>query len=44
MPEMVDRLTPEGRLPPEADEVLDEGARVLEREIQDVEHRDATRS
>jgi uncharacterized protein YidB (DUF937 family) len=40
MPEMVDKLTPEGRLPQQADEVLDESTRTLEKEIQDVQHRE----
>lgn len=40
MPEMVDQLTPEGRLPQEADEVLDEGAQALEKEIEDVKYRE----
>lgn len=40
MPEMVDKLTPQGQVPGEADEVLDESAQVLEREIQDVEYRE----
>ena len=30
LPEMVDRLTPEGNLPPDADEVLDNGRMTLE--------------
>jgi uncharacterized protein YidB (DUF937 family) len=40
MPEMVDKLSPEGQLPGEADEVLDEGASTLEKEIQDVQYRE----
>jgi uncharacterized protein YidB (DUF937 family) len=40
VPEMVDRLTPDGRLAQDADGVLDEGAQELEREIQDVPYRD----
>jgi uncharacterized protein YidB (DUF937 family) len=44
MPEMVNQLTPEGRLPPEADEVLVEGAQALEKEIEDVKYRDVTPS
>lgn len=40
MPEMVDRLTPEGQLPQQADEVLEEGRQVLEQEIHDVEERE----
>lgn len=43
MPEMVDRLSPDGQLPREADEVLDESRRTLEREIEDVPYRDVTR-
>jgi uncharacterized protein YidB (DUF937 family) len=44
MPEMVDKMTPEGQLPPQADEVLDESTRELEKEIQDVEYRETGRS
>jgi uncharacterized protein YidB (DUF937 family) len=44
MPEMVDKLTPEGQLPPHADEVLEDGRQTLEQEIQDVQHRDVTHS
>jgi uncharacterized protein YidB (DUF937 family) len=44
MPEMVDKLTPEGQLPQHADDVLDEGRQTLEQEIQDVQHRDVTHS
>lgn len=44
MPEMVDKLTPQGQVPPQADEVLDEGTRTLEKEIQDVEHREVSPS
>jgi uncharacterized protein YidB (DUF937 family) len=40
MPEMVDKLTPDGQLPREADEVLDEGATTLEKEIEDVKFRE----
>lgn len=40
MPEMVDKLSPQGQVPGEADEVLDESAQVLEREIEDVEYRE----
>ena len=40
MPEMVDKLSPQGHMPHEADEVLDEGRQTLEKEIQDVEYRD----
>ncbi|HEY0824235.1 MAG TPA: YidB family protein [Ramlibacter sp.] len=40
MPEMVDKLTPEGQLPPQADEVLDEGRQALEKEIEDVRYRE----
>ena len=42
MPEMVDKMTPEGQLPREADEVLDESTRKLEQEIQDVEQREVS--
>jgi uncharacterized protein YidB (DUF937 family) len=44
MPEMVDKLTPGGQLPQQADEVLDESRQTLEQEIQDVQHRDVTHS
>jgi uncharacterized protein YidB (DUF937 family) len=44
MPEMVDKLTPEGQLPQHADDVLDESRQTLEQEIQDVQHRDVTHS
>jgi uncharacterized protein YidB (DUF937 family) len=44
MPEMVDKLSPEGQLPGEADEVLDEGARTLEKEIEDVQFREVSSS
>jgi uncharacterized protein YidB (DUF937 family) len=44
MPEMVNQLSPEGRIPLEADEVLAEGREHLEREIQDVEFRETTTS
>lgn len=42
MPEMVDKLSPEGRVPQQADEVLDESRQTLEQEIQDVQRRDVT--
>lgn len=42
MPEMVDKLSPEGQLPGEVDEVLDEGARTLEKEIEDVQFREVS--
>ncbi|MCC2674564.1 MAG: pbpA2 [Ramlibacter sp.] len=44
MPEMADKLSPEGRLPSEADDVLDEGARTLEKEIEDVQYRELSPS
>lgn len=44
MPEMVDKLTPEGQLPQHADEVLEDGRQALEQEIQDVQQRDVTHS
>ena len=44
MPEMVDKLTPEGKLPGEADEVLAEGATALEKEIEDVQYREVSSS
>jgi uncharacterized protein YidB (DUF937 family) len=40
MPEMVDKMTPEGQLPQQADEVLDESTRTLEKEIEDVKYRE----
>jgi len=40
MPQMVDKLTPEGQLPREADEVLDESTGTLEKEIEDVKYRE----
>jgi hypothetical protein len=40
MPEMVDKLTPQGELPGHADEVLDEGRKTLEKEIEDVQFRE----
>lgn len=42
MPEMVNQLTPEGRLEPQADEVLEEGRQALEKEIEDVQHREVS--
>ena len=44
MPEMVDKMTPQGQLPEHADEVLDESRQTLEQEIQDVRQRDVTHS
>jgi uncharacterized protein YidB (DUF937 family) len=44
MPEMVDKLTPDGQLPREADEVLDESTRTLEKEIEDVQFREVKAS
>ena len=44
MPEMVDKLTPDGQLPREADEVLDESSRTLEKEIEDVQFREVPTS
>ena len=44
MPNMVDKLTPSGELPPEADDVIDESRQALEKEIQDVEFRDKATS
>ena len=40
MPEMVDKLSPQGQLPQEADEVLDESRQELEKEIEDVRFRE----
>ena len=44
MPHMVDQLSPQGQLPREADEVLDEGRQTLEKEIEDVKAREAAPS
>lgn len=44
MPEMVNQLTPEGQLPSQADEVLEEGRQALEREIEDVKVREGAPS
>ena len=33
LPEMVDQLSPEGQLPPEADEALDAGLSEVEKEL-----------
>jgi len=44
MPQMVDQLSPQGQLPREADEVLDEGRQTLEKEIEDVKAREAAPS
>lgn len=44
MPEMVHQLTPQGQLPDEADDVLEEGRQVLEKEIEDVQHREVAPS
>jgi uncharacterized protein YidB (DUF937 family) len=44
MPQMVDKLSPQGELPGQADEVLAEGRQALEKEIQDVQHREASPS
>lgn len=41
MPEMVNQLTPDGRLDPQADDVLEEGRQELEKEIEDVKYREA---
>jgi uncharacterized protein YidB (DUF937 family) len=40
MPEMVDKMTPDGQMPHEADQVLDESTRKLEKEIEDVQSRE----
>ena len=40
MPQMVDKITPDGQVPPHADAVLDESTRTLEKEIQDVQFRE----
>ena len=40
MPQMVDKITPDGQLPPHADSVLDESTRTLEKEIEDVQFRE----
>ena len=44
MPEMADKLSPDGQLPGEADDVLDEGARTLEKEIEDVQYREVAKN
>jgi uncharacterized protein YidB (DUF937 family) len=44
MPEMVNQLTPEGQLPQQADEVLEEGRQTLEKEIEDVKFREVAPS
>jgi uncharacterized protein YidB (DUF937 family) len=36
LPEMTDQLSPEGKVPPEADEALDGGRRQLEQELQKI--------
>lgn len=41
MPEMVDKLTPQGQLPDQADVVLDESRQTLEKEIEEVQQREA---
>ena len=43
MPEMVDKMTPQGQMPAQADEVLAESTSALEKEIQDVEFREVAR-
>jgi uncharacterized protein YidB (DUF937 family) len=43
MPEMVDKLSPEGQVPPQADEVLDEGRQTLEKEIEDAQYREVSK-
>jgi uncharacterized protein YidB (DUF937 family) len=40
MPEMVNQLSPQGAVPQEADDVLDEGRQALEKEIEDVQYRE----
>ena len=40
MPQMVDKLSPDGQVPREADDVLDESRQALEKEIEDVESRE----
>jgi uncharacterized protein YidB (DUF937 family) len=44
MPQMVDKLTPQGQVPPHADQVLDASAQHLEKEIQDVQFREVSPS
>ena len=44
MPQMVDKLTPQGQVPPHADAVLEESRDTLEKEIQDVQFREASPS
>ena len=43
LPEMVDKLSPRGQVPQEADDVLEEGRQTLEREIEDVQYREIKR-
>ena len=40
MPQMVDKITPDGQVPPHADAVLDESTRALEKQIEDVQYRE----
>jgi uncharacterized protein YidB (DUF937 family) len=40
MPEMVNQLTPDGQLPPQADEVLADGTAELEHEIEEVRRKE----
>lgn len=44
MPEMVDKLTPQGQLAPQADEVLEDGRSELEREIEQLRRQETTAS
>ena len=44
MPEMVDKLSPQGQMPAQADEVLDESRHELEKEIEDVRYREVSPS
>jgi len=44
MPQMVDKLSPQGQVPPHADQVLDAGRQHLEQQIQDVQFREVNPS
>jgi uncharacterized protein YidB (DUF937 family) len=44
MPEMVNQLSPQGSMHQQADELLDEGRQTLEKEIDDVQYREAKAS
>jgi uncharacterized protein YidB (DUF937 family) len=44
LPEMVDQLTPQGQVPPEADQVLDEGRIEIEQELARLQQKDFSTS